>query len=437
MIRRSQSVLRIFICNLLCLELLLTGCHADSPNNASKAPTQITLWAHAGQAGERETLQGQITRYNASQQASQIVVTFIPERTYNSQVQAAAVAGDLPDILEIDGPYLANYAWQKHLHDLTPLLPAALIEDLLPSIRQQGTYQNTLYGVGSFDSGLAIYARPSLLKKAGISNIPQHPKQAWTIDKFEQVLVALSQHDEDGAVLDVKMNYPDEWFTYAFSPFLQSAGADLIERQRFQSADNQLNNEAAISAMKHLQLWLQKKWIDLNLDDNAFINGRVALSLSGHWEYQRYHDKWKDDLVLIPLPDFGKGSKSGQGSWLWSVNQQSQHPAKASAFIVYLLQTPQILSMCKANGAVPATKSAIAQSALYNEKGPLHLFVEQLKGGYTIPRPRTPAYPVISASFRRAIADIRNGGDVKAALDLAVKKIDQDIRDNKGYPRHD
>jgi multiple sugar transport system substrate-binding protein len=78
--------------------------------------------------------------------------------------------------------------------------------------------------------------------------------------------------------------------------------------------------------------------------------------------------------------------------------------------------------------------SAIQRSELYAAGGPLHLFVVQLTQGYAVPRPPTPAYPVISASFRQAFADIRNGMPVQQALDRAAAAIDEDIRDNHGYP---
>jgi multiple sugar transport system substrate-binding protein len=51
-----------------------------------------------------------------------------------------------------------------------------------------------------------------------------------------------------------------------------------------------------------------------------------------------------------------------------------------------------------------------------------------------VPRPRTPAYPAITDVFQRAFQDVRNGADVRATLDRAARTIDQDLRDNKGYP---
>jgi multiple sugar transport system substrate-binding protein len=64
----------------------------------------------------------------------------------------------------------------------------------------------------------------------------------------------------------------------------------------------------------------------------------------------------------------------------------------------------------------------------------LALFAGQLMQGVSVPRPKTPAYPVITTEFQNAFQQLRNAGDVKQALDVAAQKIDQDILDNQGYP---
>jgi multiple sugar transport system substrate-binding protein len=90
--------------------------------------------------------------------------------------------------------------------------------------------------------------------------------------------------------------------------------------------------------------------------------------------------------------------------------------------------------MTDANGAVPARQSALAQSKLYGETGPLHLFVQQLESERAVPRPITPAYATISTAFAEAVENIITGADVKTELSRAAQKIDQDIRDHQGYP---
>ncbi|TNF96068.1 MAG: extracellular solute-binding protein [Gammaproteobacteria bacterium] len=423
--------MRLLAYIFVCLSLL--ACERSEKTSAEPDVLQLSVWAHAGQAGERLVIEKQLQAFDRLHDDIRVNLTFIPERSYNAQVQAAAIAGALPDLLEFDVPYLYNYAWQGRLQPLENLLSADLQRVLLPSIIKQGQYQGHLYAVGTFDSGLALYARRSLLEKID-ARIPSHPEQAWSVQEFEQILQRLAAIDDDGAVLDLKLNYPDEWFSYGFSPVLQSAGGDLIDRSNYQKSNGILNGTESVAAMSHIQRWLSNGWVDVNVDDAAFIGERVALSWAGHWEYQRYHEAFGDDLLLLPLPDYSQGSRTGQGSWVWGISRNTAAADKAVQVIEYLMRPEQILAMIDANGAVPATHEAIERSSLYQKGGPLHLFTVQLAEGYAVPRPLTPAYPVISASFRQAFADIRNGMPVQQALDRAAAKIDEDIHDNRGYP---
>lgn len=425
----TQRPLRSII---LLLFIVFIGC--GGPDSSRPDATVVTVWFHSGQESERETLTAQVERFNASQ--NEVVVEFnvIPEGTYNGQVQAAAVAGDLPDILELDGPFVYNYVWQGHLIPLDALISGSTKSDLLPSIIEQGTFRDKFYGLGTFDSGLGLYARRSSLEAVG-ARIPTSPEEAWTIDEFNTLLAKLAEHDPDRQVLDLKLNYVGEWYTYAFSPILQSAGGDLIDRSDYQSADGVLNGPASVQAMTDLQSWIQDGYVDPNIDDAAFTGERVAISWSGHWDYPRYAESVGDDLLLLPLPDFGRGSKTGQGSWCWGITNKCQYPEAAAQFLEFLLRADEVIAITEANGAVPATHNAVERSRLYKEGGPLHLLVTQLTAGFAIPRPQTPAYPVITSTFQEAFADIRNGADAKRVLDHAVATIDQDIRDNRGYPQ--
>jgi multiple sugar transport system substrate-binding protein len=411
--------------------LCLAACADSSNDNGAKV--LLTVWAHSGQALEREVLQAQISKFNRQQQAIQARLTLLPEGTYNGQVQASALADDMPCVLEFDGPYVYNYLWQGKLIPLDDFITPALQRELLPSILAQGNYHHRQYTVATFDSGLGLYARRSMLTKIG-ARIPQGPDSAWSAAEFNAILQGLREFDEDGQVLDMKLNYSGEWFSYGFSPVLQSAGGDLIDRSDYQSANGVLNGAAAVAAMSQLQGWIGGGYVDPDLDDAAFTQGRVALSWVGHWEYPRYSKAFGKDLLLLPLPDFGQGTRTGQGSWNWGITSSCKRPDEAWRFLAFLLQPGEVAAMAHANGAVPATRTAIARSPLYQAGGPLHLFARQLAEGYSVPRPQTPAYPIISSAFEQAFRDIQNGGEVQSALDRAVAVIDRDISDNMGYP---
>jgi multiple sugar transport system substrate-binding protein len=414
------------------LAVFLVACGQESSDAGNQEkPGVLKVWAHSGQEGERDTIKQQAERFDQLNADIRVDLTILPESSYNAQVQAAALANELPDVLEFDGPFLYNYVWQGKLQPLDKLLPRALPDTLLSSVIQQGTFQEQLYSVAMFDSGLALFANRRRLAEAGV-RIPASLEDAWSVSEFDQALEALAQKDDDGRVLDLKLNYSGEWFTYAFSPVLQSAGADLIDRTDYQTSRGVLDSDAAVSAMSRVQSWIIGHRVDPNLDDAAFVQQRVALSWVGHWEYPRYKNALGDDLLLLPLPDFGRGVRTGQGSWNWGVAAGSDRKEAAIRFLQFLLQPNQVLEMTAANGAVPATREAVDRSELYKPGGPLHLYVEQLSA-VAVPRPRTAAYPVITSAFQEAFDDIRNGGDVREALQNAAETIDQDIKDNQDY----
>ncbi|MDK2981092.1 MAG: multiple sugar transport system substrate-binding protein [Chloroflexota bacterium] len=406
-------------------------------DEAAAEPVTIDVWFHSGKGEEREVLDAQVTDFNASHTDVQVNAILLPEGSYNDQVNAAALSGDLPCLLDFDGPFLYNYAWAGYMRPLDDLVPADVKADFLPSIIAQGTYGGKLYSLGTFDSGLAIWGNKAYLDEAGV-RIPTSIDDAWTMDEFMSALESLNALDQVEYALDLKLNYgpDDEWNTYGFSPILQSFGGDLIDRTDYQSADGVLNGPKSVAAME----WFQSLFTDGYAnpspagDDDFYGSKIAALSWVGHWMYGPHTEGLGDDLVLIPMPILGEKATTGMGSWNWGITSTCENPEAAYAFLDYLIEPEQILRMTNANGAVPARKSAIAQSELYGEGGKLNIFVQQLENGVAVERPTTPAYPVITSAYRTAIWNIIAGADVQSELDTAVQTIDQDIQDNNGYP---
>lgn len=424
--------------------LVATGCSGGS-GTASDATCdgtidgnhEISVFYHAG-GKEKAAFTSVVEDFNKSQDKVTLKVESVPEGTYNDAVQAAAASGELPELLDFDGPNLYNYAWNGNLIPLDECLPKKTVDDLLPSIVEQGTYADQLYGVGAFDSGMVIYAYRSALEEID-ARIPKGTDDAWTAAEFTRILADL-QDAGYRRPLDAHMWYgrQGEWFSYAFSPILQSAGGDLIDRSEFQSADGVLNSPESVKAMETFQSWFDKGYVDTEAqDDSPFLEKRSPLAWHGMWAYKGgYEEAAGDDLVVLPLPDFGKGSKTGMGSWQFGITTQAEDPDAAAAFVQFLLETDNLLTMYDAVGAPPSTNTALAETDLYAKGGPMELVTQNLEQApeVAVPRPQTPAYPAITQAFAQAVDDITQGKDVKEALDGAVQRIDRDIQDNGGYP---
>ncbi len=75
------------------------------------AQTELTMWYHgAGNPTELELINGLINDFNASQADWKVTLESFPQITYNDSVTAAALAGNLPDIIDVDGPIMPNWA---------------------------------------------------------------------------------------------------------------------------------------------------------------------------------------------------------------------------------------------------------------------------------------------------------------------------------------
>jgi len=403
---------------------------------APSEPVEIEVWFHSGKGEERDVLDAQVTDFNSMQDDVFVNAILLPEGSYNDQVNAAALAGDLPCLLDFDGPYVYNYAWSGYLAPLDDYVSSDLRNDFLPSIINQGSYGGKLYSLGTFDSGLAVWANKAMLEEAGV-RIPTGIDDAWTMDEFMAAVEALAALEGVEYVVDFKLNYgAGEWQPYGFSPIVQSFGGDLIDRSDYQSADGVLNGPEAVAAMEFFQGLFDAGYANPAPagDDDFYGSKVVPLAYVGHWMWGPHSEGLGDDLVLLPMPNFGGEAVTGMGSWNWGLTTACENPDAAWTFLEYLVDPDQILRMTNANGAVPARKSAVAKSELFGEGGPLNVFVQQLEGGVALERPVTPAYPVISSAFDVAIRNIISGADVQTELDAAVATIDQDIEDNQGYP---
>jgi multiple sugar transport system substrate-binding protein len=398
-------------------------------------PTYITVWFHTGQPAERQTLGRQVAAFNAAQRQVHVKLIDIPEAGYAAQVRSAAATGNLPDLLDFDGPNLYNYAWSGKLKPLDSCVSKSLRSDLLPSIVQQGTYAGRLWGIGTFDSGMGLYIRPSILRRIG-ARIPSGVADAWTASEFTAILHRLRsagyRQPLDLQVTPATLVTAPEWWTFGFAPIVWSAGGDLIDRSTYRTAEGALNSAASIRALTIMQGWFRDGLVNPSISD-SFLRGQAPISWVGHWLYAPYHKVFPHDLAIVPLPRFGPRPSSGMGSWQWGITANATDGDAVWRFLSYLLQPAQVRQMTQANGAIPATISAIRLSPAFAPGGPEHIYVEQLQGGIARPRPQTPAYPAISAAFATALARISQGQDVWQALDAAVRQIDSNLAANRYY----
>jgi multiple sugar transport system substrate-binding protein len=418
------------------------ACTSAAPGSPTERDDgSLVAWAHAGTIEERAAMRGIVADWNDTNPDARVELVELTEGDYGNAVQTAIVAGELPDVLEVDGPLVASYVHQGALLPLDGRLAPEVDDAMLASLRTQGTVAGRLHAVGMFESGLGLFADRDRLAEVG-ARVPRGPGDAWSAREFRDVLADLADTDPDRRVLDLKRNYGvGEWLTYGFAPLVWSAGGELLD-PRTGRASGALDSDAAVRALTVLRSW--QPYVDPNPDDRAFPDRRVALSWVGHWAYPAYAEALGDDLVLLPLPDLGEGSRSTSGSWAWAVSAATPRPDTAVSFLEHLVSTRSVRTMTEANGAVPGTWPALEADPRFDPGGALAPYAEALthpcsgspdEGCVATARPRTPAYPTLTYAFASAVDAVLRGQDPAAALAEAADAVDADIAANDGYRR--
>lgn len=411
---------------LIAGSIAMTGC---APS-ASAGPVEVSMWTHAaGNPAEIALIKDLTKAYNESQSKYNVVIQDLPQAAYNDSIVAAAASDSLPCIMDVDGPVMPNWAWANYMAPLK--IDSAKESSLIDGVK--GYYDGKLYSVGLYDAATAMVTRESILNDNGI-RIPTVDKP-WTGEEFNAALDKLQKTGKYENVLDLGTGWTGEWYPYAFSPFLQSFGGDLIDRNTYETAEGVLNGDKAVAWGKWFQGLFTKGLVSKKEsgDRERFGEGKVAMQFNGIWAAKGATDLF-DDVIFLPTPDFGNGAKIGAASWQWGVSSTCKTPEAANEWINFALNDDWLVKFSNGTGNIPATATASEKSDLF-QPGSKYLNFVQMSAKLALIRPATPAYPVIAKEFEKAATDIMNGKDVKASLDAAVDGINADLASNNNYKK--
>ena len=409
--------------------VVLSGCGTASGGGGGGGG-ELTLWTHnAGNPVELGVVTQIVNDYNASQSKYKVKLQAFPQESYNDSVVAAATAKKLPCILDSDAPTVPSWAYAGYLAplDLSQSLVSAQLKSTL------GVYKGKLYSVGLYDAALGLFAHKSALTAAGVRIATVD--QPWTGQEFADALAKIKASGKYQYAFDLGTgDTGTEWWTYGYSPFLQSFGGDLIDRSSYKSADGVLNGPAALKWANWFQGLVKQGYTPAKSSSDAFadfVNGKSAMVWSGIWNAANL-SKLGADGIVMPPPDFGHGAKIGGGSWEWAVSSTCSQKAAAMDYLSFSLQTKYLAEIAQKVNNIPATEAAAAQVPGWQPGGAKRFFLDESAKDAVL-RPPTPGYPFLTTTFAKAAQDIISGGNPKKILDQAVADIDADLKANNYY----
>ncbi|MCF6323957.1 MAG: extracellular solute-binding protein [Gammaproteobacteria bacterium] len=410
---------------LMWLVLALTGCDRQEKEVSKQAIlSELDVWVHTGNQEMFLLRKDQVARFNARHSRINVTLISIPKGTYGVQVNAATRTGTLPDIVELDGPSLASFADRGALMKLDKILTTTTRQDMLPAVFEQGMFQGRIYSIAETSDSSVLYARKSLLESVGY-RIPVLSGDAWSMSEFETLSGLILKHEDYSASIDVGLNNLDESLTVTLYPMLLSAGGAIINEQAPYQVDGILNSARNIAFLTRFQHWIEQGYVYNGISRDAFIDGRVPLAWAGLDKFSSYKAQFGDDLIVVPLPDFGFGSQYVQKSWGWGLTRNCEDTQAAMRFLEFLFLPEEVHLAAQASGGLPGTYSALASYGAVSDRPLIASLINAHQKGEVYSQLKSSLYPVIDSAFHKAFVRIKNGVPVAASLEAAIGVIDQ------------
>ncbi|RKD76404.1 carbohydrate ABC transporter substrate-binding protein (CUT1 family) [Sinobaca qinghaiensis] len=416
--------LRVLVAGMVSTALLLSACGNEAESDGGD--NEISLWVQtSSESPEGQAMQGSVEKFNEQFKGTYTAnIEFIPRGGggggYEDKVNAAVSTGTLPDVLTLDGPNTAAYAESEIIAPLDGVISNT--EDLLPSIVEQGTYEDEMYAVGYSESSVGIYYNKEMLEQAGVDleTLPT-VDEPWTWDEFTQLSEKLTDYYEVPAI-DMGLNDNSEWLMYAFSPFLWSQGGEITSEDGRQ-AETVFNSEANMKAMSFLQHMLNNDYTTISPAENGFETGQYPMKMSGSWTMEQLDTNYQDidyDIMPYPVsPDTGE-LVTPTGSWQYAMSTATENEEGAGELIDFLTSTEAVVDISLANSVLPSRYSAIEE--IEDDVSPqMNTLIEQNEASGKA-RPVLPEYPQITRSFQQTISGLPYYEDQAGLQELLDEK---------------
>ncbi|MFB6981413.1 sugar ABC transporter substrate-binding protein [Streptomyces scopuliridis] len=391
----------------------ITACGSSGGEGVAADKKQtLTVWA---MGAEGEKLADVAKEYEKANPHITVKVTPISWEVAHQKLVSAAAAGTLPDVTQMGGTYMGEFA---ELGVLEPVDTATFKkDDFFPAAWKQGEVDGKVYGVPWYVDTRVLYYRTDLAKKTGIDKAPAN----WQ----ELGQLAGAYQDKAGTKWGLYLQPSGLDTVQSWYPFLYSAGGEIVS----EDGKAVINSPESIRAMTEYASYFDKGLTKKSTPPGYevlkdFNSGDVPMFFSGPWIMTLINDDYPDlkgkwGVAKVPGD---KASVSMAGGSSLVVSKDSTRKAAATEFIKYLTGTEGQKDWFTRTSDLPANTSAWDSGKLSDDPG-LQVFREQMESAKGTPV--LAKWSEITSKVDEALGAVtQNKSSAKDAADKAQSEIE-------------
>ncbi|MBU8811217.1 sugar ABC transporter substrate-binding protein [Mycolicibacterium goodii] len=343
---------------------------------AGKTVVTVRLWDPQVAAAYRESFDA----FSTEHPDIEVRVNTVAYASYFDSLRTDVAGGSADDIFWISNAYFAGYADNGHLLDIAGLLGPQAARAWEPSVVDQFTRHETLWGVPQLtDAGIAVYYNADLLGEADVD-----PADLATLrwsngpdDTLRALLTRLTvdQSGRTAATPGFDADRTRQWGYNAandlqgiYLNYIGSAGGVFSDGDRFA-----FDNPQAVAAFEYLVRLINIDRVAPPASDtngngdfsrNAFLAGHMALFQSGTYNLAAIADQARFRWGVTMLPIGPKGRVSVTNGIAAAANAATRHPEAVKEVLAWMGSRRGNEFLGRRGAAIPAV---LAAQPVYHE----------------------------------------------------------------------
>ncbi len=370
----------------LVLCVFLTGC---SKSDDSKTVLKFSSW---GSKTEYKILKQVIAQYEQQNPNVKIEFIHVPEN-YFRKLHLLYASKTEPDVVFVNNTYAPLYIQAGLLEDLNGKFNE---QNFFPSAVNCFKYDDKVYAIPRDVSNLVLFVNKDLVK---------YPEKIKTLEDLKTIAKNSAKNGTFGLNYEKNPLFWLYYLAYFNGGILSDNGKKVIfdtpeslkgltYYSDMINKDKSIPHDYQMSGMTSAQM---------------FINGKIAIYLSGRWLVPKFRETIKFDWDVIPFPQ-SKTSKTLTDSSGWAISKSSEHKDLALDFIKYLSSKEVIATFTK-SGLITPARIDIANSELFLDKKqkPKNSKAFLLSIQNSKPTPVNANYAKITDDIMKSVDPVLNG----------------------------
>lgn len=321
----------------------------------------ILRYASWGSKSEVDILKPILSEFENNNPTIKIDFMHIPQN-YFQKIHLLFASNRAPDVIFVNNLYLPIYANAGLLEDLSNnkvLNKSAFYPKSLEAL----SYKNKNYAVPRDTSNLVVYYNKNLFDK---NNVP-YPKADWTFDDFLKTAKQLTDRPQTFGV-----SFEEDSLYYL--PYLMSEGGGILSDDLSKEIIDDKNSQNGLNFYADLR---NKHHVAPTQSESAsatmaqmFLQGRLAMHLSGRWLVPKYRETADFDWDVAPFPKGSRGSIVPMDASGWAISANSTNKTAAYALVKFLSSKESMEKLTQSGLIVPARIDVSKSEHFLDRKNP-------------------------------------------------------------------